>query len=568
MADTRAKEWLARGDKAFERLAPQFALRQILYEMFFPERASFMTDHLVGDEYYRELYDGYQVLMRWRLGNAIGAFSRGRGREWFEAVSFPYWLNRKQRVGAWNADTTQTLRSILYDPRAQFSPQLALSDQDYVVAGYSPVRITTNTDRSGALFQTLHPKQAAPEENSEGVIDVTHERPRFTARVIGQMFGKDGNLSPAMKKCVEKEPHEEIGIASSVFPLTDYEPSKKRRPPPGAQYVILYMDREKEDVIREEFFFTFPILWRRWMRSVAGSPLGMSPCAMVALADAHMSQEVRRTLIEAMNYAADPARMISAGAIEGSLDLAPGGDNFVRRNYDFRTGKPIQPIDSGAMPNYALEFANDQRAFMGQAWLINLLTLPQDRAMTAFEAERVLDQDAREATPIFEPMEADNATKMARVFDIADRWRAFADRPPELGRADTRYEFDTPVSQALRRLRAQQGVQAMDVVGRLGELEMKIGQTQAFRRVNWKDLQADMMAGIGPKSWIMDDDEADQLIAQDSAETGLAKALMLGKEAAAIAPNGAMPPGALSGPSGAPLQLPAPTPAMPVTADA
>lgn len=549
MADSRAKEWLPRGDKAFERLSAEFALRQLLAEMYFPERASFFVDGTVGDEHYRDLFNGFQVMMRWRLANAIGAMSRGRGREWFKSISFPYWLNERQRVGAWNEDTTKTQRSIIYDPRAQFAANLALSDNDYSVFGYSPIRVSTNTDNTGALFQTVHPKSMAPEENSEGVIDVTHERPRLTGRVLGQMFSARGNLSRAMKNIVEKEPLESVGIQSSVFPLKDYEPSKKRKPPPGAKFVILYMDREKQDVIQEEFFYTFPIIWRRWMRSVAGSPLGLSPCAMVGLADAHMSQEVRRTLIEAMNYAADPARMIAAGAIEGSLDLAPGGDNFVKRNYDFRTGKPIQPIESGALPQYALEFEQSIAGFMGQAWLLNLLTLPDNRQMTAYEAERLLDQDAREATPIFEPMEADNATMMARVHNIGERWRAFAPKPPELKRADTRYEFETPVSLSLNRIRTQQGAQVMDFVARLGDLEMKYGKTAAYRRVDWKQLQKDAVSGIGPRNWLNDEDVAEQQIQGDQVEQDVINAMALGKEAAAIGGGGM---------NGAPLALPAP----------
>lgn len=552
VVDSRAKEWLDRGDKAFERLAPQFALRQLLYEMFFPERASFFSEGLVGDEYYRELYNANQVLMRWRLGNAIGAMSRGRGREWFEAVSFPYWLNERQDVADWNTDTTKTQRSIFYDPRAQASQALALSDQDYAVAGYSPVRLTTNSDNTGVLYQTLHPKTCAPEENSEGVIDITHEKPRLTGRVITQMFGKRGKLSPAMKKAIERDPLEEIEIPSCVFPLKDYEPSKKRPAPKGAKFVVLYMDRERADVIQEEYFYSFPIIWRRWMRSVAGSPLGLSPCAMVALADANMSQEVRRSLIEAINYAADPARRISAGAIEGGLDLAPGGDNFVKRNYDFRTGEPIKAIDTGQMPDHVMEFDNNSTAFMGQCWLINLLTLPT-QPKTAYEAERILDQDAREATPIFEPMEADNATMMGRQYDIANRWRAFAQKPKALERADVRHEFETPISLALRRLRAQQGVQVVSAVGSIAELEANYGKTAAFRRIDWPQLQKDMIAGIGPKNWMLDEEQAAELVQGDEAQKSVLEALQIGKEAAAV--------GTAIGPSGEPLALPAPQPA-------
>lgn len=555
MADSRAVEWLKRSEAAFEKLSGQFALAQALAEIFYPERATFFTDSLVGDEYYRDIYDGYPVLMRWRLGNALGAMSRGRGREWFKKVARPDWLDDVEAVGKWNEDVTRTTRGMLYEARAQFTPSMGLSDQDYAVFGWSPLKVTANTDNQGLLFRTLHPKAAAPEENSEGAIDVTHERPCYSGRVIGQMFGKRGKLSRAMKKAVEDDPLGEIPIHSCVLPIGDYEPSKKRPAPRGAKFVSLYLDAEKQDVIQEEYFYSFPYIWRRWMRSIVGSPLALSPCAMVALADAHMAQDIRRTLIEAMEFAADPARMISAGAIEGNLDLAPGGDNFIKRGYDYRTGRPIEPVDTGAMPNYALEFSKDSREYMGQCWLTNLLSLPQDRTMTAYEAERLLDQDAREAAPIFEPMEADNALTMGRVYDLGQRWGAYLPPPDALSRRDNGgdWDFETPVTLALRRLRAQQAVQAVDFTTRLAGLEAQFGQTRAFKRVAWDRVQADGMRGIGPNSWLRDDQEVDSDIAQLEGKEQLAEGLQLAGAAQQL--------GAGMGPNGQPLALPAPTPA-------
>lgn len=553
MADTRAKEWIDRAASAFDKLGPRMALYQALAEIFYPERATFYADNLVGDEYYRDIYDPYCIMMRWRLGNALGAMSRGKGREWFKAIAFPDHLNESEPVGAYLEDKTRTMRALIYDPRAQFADNMGLSDQDYALFGYSPLKITNNRDNTGVLVRTLHPKTLAPEENSEGVIDIGHEKPKLTARVLGQMFGQRGKLSAAMKKAIEKDPLSEIEIGQCVFPITEYEPSKSRPAPRGAKFVSLYLDLEKSDVIQEEYFFTFPYVCRRWMRSVSGSPLALSPCAMVAMADAHMSQDTRRTLIEMMEFAADPARMIVASAVEGNLDLAPGGDNFIRRGYDFRNGDPIRPVNTGGEPKFAHEFAKENREFQGQAWLSNLLTLPQDRTLTAYEAERILDQDAREAAPIFEPMESDNSTFMARVDDIGERWGAFLERPEELQRAESRYDFETPVSSALRRLRAQQAVQAIDFVGRLSQLELSAGQTQAYRRTNWKKIHSDGLRGIGPGDWLQDEMVAEQEIAGDETKKQITEAIGFG--AAAQQLGGGM------GPSGGPMALPAPQPA-------
>jgi hypothetical protein len=561
VADSRAEEALKRADKAFEAIAGYHALCQHLAETFYPERATFTCEEAIGDENYRHVYDGHPILMRYRLGNAIGAMSRGRGREWFRAKSFPYHLNKRQAVTAWNDDTTETQRAILYDPRAQFAPQMGLGDHDYVTFGTALEKITENNARTGVLFRTPHLKTAAPEENSEGVIDVTHERPRMTARMAGQMFaGQRRAMSRAMKEAIEKDPTGKLDcIAQCVMPLADYEPSAARRPPRGAQFVSLYMDRDEQTVLAEEYFWSFPYVWRRWMRSAA-HVMGLSPCALVALADARMSQDIARTLSEAMEYAADPAKLIVASAIEGNIDLAPGGESYVNRKYDFRTGKAVEPVDNGAMPTYAFEYSKHKQAFIGQSWLVNILTLPQDRDLTKYEASKLLEEDAREAAPIFEPMEADNSAIMARVFSIADRWGAFAARPEELKGAEVRYEFETPVTIALDRLRAEQGLQAVDVVSRLGELELKFGQTEAFRRTEMAELQRDIFKGIGPASWLRDEAEAAADIESDKMEQQLGKALSVGKESGIL--DAMMQQGAPGvGAPQQPLALPAPAPA-------
>lgn len=544
MADSRAEEWVKRGDRAFEALAGYFALCDDLAEIFYPERGGFASgENIVGDEDYRHIYDGHPILMRWRLGNAIGAMSRGRGREWFRTVGFPYWLNKRQAVAAWNEDANETQRSIIYDPRAQFGASAGLGDQDYVTFGSAVHKITENRDHTGILVKTPHLRTCAPEENAEGEIDVTHERPRLTARVVGQMFPHArSKMSRALKEAIDKDGLKEIDCLSQcVAPVEDYETDRGRPAPRGAKFVSLYIDRDELTVLDVRYFYSFPYNWRRWHRAASGHIMGLSPCALVGLADARMSQDIARTLHEAMEYAADPAKMIVASAIEGNLDLAPSGENFVNRKFDFRTGAPIRPIENGAMPQYAFEFAKHKQLFVGQTWLANLLTLPQDRDLTKYEASKLLEEDAREAAPIFEPMEADNARFMGRVFSIADRWGAFAERPEELQGAEVRHEFETPVSLAIDRLRAEQGMQALGAVERIGAIEQQFGQTKAYRRTDVAEIQRAIFKGVGPASWLRDEDEAEADMEADEQEQLLAKVVNVGKETGAFDPANQQP---------------------------
>lgn len=95
----------------------------------------------------------------------------------------------------------------------------------------------------------------------------------------------------------------------------------------------------------------------------------------------------------------------------GTVDLVPGGVTYVDTSKMEGTRDPIGKIDGGD-PRSVLEFLMYKRNAMTQ-FFENLWKFP-DREMTAFETGERLEIMTQEATPVFQPMEADNA----RLMDI------------------------------------------------------------------------------------------------------------------------------------------------------
>ncbi len=517
MPDSRAEEWLKRATKAEQDQHMIHTLYDALAEIFYPERQDFLSQQSLGLERTTALYDGWPMKLRFDLSVALGAMMRPRGREWFVARSFPRWLNKREEVLRFCDDSSETLRDIVYAPGAQFVRAFLESDADYATFGTSILTQTYNRDRTGVLFECVHPRSVAFELSAENVPDLVYASPKHTGRRIGQLFGRNlSRLPEQIRRVVENEPGKEIDLKRCVVPIDEYadtwrSPGLRRRAARlGARYVSIYIDPATRTLLpagaetEEAIFFTSPYLVRRWM-TVSGEAWGRSPCTMAALADARMSQQLRRALLEAVEKAVDPTRLVRNEAIIGDLDLRAGGVVYAKRDADYKLGRPVENLESGAMPNYGLELTRDTREFLAAAFLQNLFKLPQDGQMTAYEVAERVEEFIRTGAPIFEPMEAENAIVMGRTWDLSERRGAFGPRPDALADAEVRFEFETPLSIALDKQRVAQGRQVIETTAQIAALD-----PGAPKRVNWKELQRDMMKGMGPARWWRDDAEADE----------------------------------------------------------
>lgn len=532
MADSRAEEWLKRASKVEADQVMIHTLYDTLSEIFYPERQDFLSQQSLGLERTQHIFNGWPSKMRYDLSNQFGAMMRQRGREWFRRTAKHKDVADIQGVREWCDESTDTLRNILYERRAQFTRAMMEQDNDYVTFGTSIGVQTYNSDRSGVLFLTRHPRDVYFELSCENEPDIVYEDVEMTGRQLGKMFRGGKGLAQELKDAIEKRPTEKLKIKRIVVPVTDYEMASGK-PPKGAQYVSLYIDPRSRTVIPssdsrdEAFFWTMPYLIRRWF-TVSGEAWGRSPCTMLALGDARMGQTLRRSLIDAIEKATDPPMLAMHDGVMGDFNFHAGGVTFARRDSDYKMGRPVEPIQLGSQPNYGLELEERVTDFLQACFFQNVLKLPSaDAAMTAYEVSERIEEYIRSAGPVFEPMEADNARMLERTADLAERMGAFSEMPEELEQAGSKFEFETPVSIALDKMRVQQ---AIDVIGKVAAQSQL--DKNAPMRVNWKELQRDMMKGSGPARWWNGDQpEADDAIAADDEQMQAQNLLMMAKEA-------------------------------------
>ncbi|WP_370372539.1 portal protein [Henriciella pelagia] len=473
----RAKLWRERGDSRFEEQSQHLHLWQVIAELFYPERADFTTQWSAGDERYDGIYTSAPQQMRRDLSSTLGAMLRPRGRQWFKAVTRPEQLMRIETVKRWCEQASHTQWNIVYDPDAKFTNAMAQSDADYVTFGNSVVSHVYHPNHMGLLFKCEHLRDCAWAENAAGTIDEMHNRMRLTLRQIATLFGKD-NMPKTWRDRLDKHPGEKHVVRRCVAPVDDYmyTPQERSRRMAGAQFMSIYIAedvKEDECFLGEGYFRTFPYTVRRWM-TVSGENYGRSLCTGIALADGRTLNVAQADLLKGIEWKVNPPRVTPHDSLVGEVRLEAGSIIYTADEYDERSGEHLRALETGD-PRYGMELTDRIRNDMGKAFFQDVLKYLPDREMTAFEVGERLEMFTAEAAPIFEPMEAENAHMMESVFVRAMDKGAFGPEetwPIEFQEesAQVEFEFETPLSDALRKRAVNQYDQTLLRAGQTAEL--------------------------------------------------------------------------------------------------
>lgn len=520
-----AHDLCERGERAFRDFATVHMLWQAIAEVFYPERADFTTMRTPGLEHYIAIMDSEPVLMRRDLANQLGAMLRRRGAPWFETKAYPRKLNKIDRVKKWCEHATETLRDIIYAPRANFSEAMAQSDNDYVAFGTSVVSHSyLYNDRTkrpeGLLFKCLHPRDCAWYENKNGAIDEMYERIKISLAQLVEKFGWDA-LNKELKDRFAVNRNEEITILRCVLPIDRYQATRggalDRRYNARAKYASIYVHPEtKHELVPPDgdraFFRTWPYLVRRWMK-VSGERWGRSPCTSVALADARMLQTAALAVIESLEKLVNPPLLVPDEGVSQVAIRAGGMSTFDPEMLEATRGRPpITALEVGR-PDYGMEYIETRHMFLGRAFFQNLLKLPpiDGGKMTATEVNERIEEYVRAAAPIFEPMEAENGVLMEGVFERAldadgpaNPWGAFEEGPDELAGAQVRFEFETPLSIAMRKLRAERA-RAVNAY-MMERMQINPGIVDL---VDHDEMDRDALEGLGEVGWLIDPAEVE-----------------------------------------------------------
>lgn len=505
--DSNGRELCALGDRLFAKKAQLDELHQRLAELFYPERANFTVSRVEGDEYATELYESTPAQDRRELSGAIGAILRPRAKEWFRPAPEDDW-RKTRRAMEWCDFARDRMRKLLYNRASGFQKAMRDGDDDFVSFGNAVPTLTENPDRNGFLFETFHLRDNAWTANRYGDIDVNHRKFKRTLRSVAQRWGTKA-LTAQQQKVLEKDPYHEIEIRHICMPVADYDPYYPRRKWGGKPFASVYLNPEGQHIIHEGGYWEFPYLHRRW-RVNDDSVYGYSPAAMLSLVDARVLQSQARVIMDAGELSVAPPLLAKRDGVLGEVNNYAGAITWLDLEYDERFGDIVRPLEIGGDVRLGLDMKIDTRSIVKAAWYLNKLMLPPDKAgMTAYEVSERIAEYIRSAGPIFEPFEDDNQRILDALFSMARRLGHFgelAEIPPEVKGGEIKWEFDTPVSQAYRRVKVVRAREVVESIKPIAEIKPEIADQFDFDR-----MARDTAENIGADAaWLKDPEAVEQ----------------------------------------------------------
>lgn len=498
-SNERAIKARKRSKKMFSQFENFRIYCQSIAELFWPERANFTVDRTQGMDMQDGLFTGVMQTMRRDFGNRLGAVTRPPNQEWFRLVAKPDEMMKDDAIRYWCDMATRVQRRTLYNRNANYAEAMSISDQDFVTFGNAVTWCAYNKAQNGLIFRNAHLRDCAWAVNEYGIVDELYEKIKIPIGHAIRMFGLAKLPEEWQRRAGTAEGLlEEVTIIRGAVPV-ETEDYPGYRPPRGMRFTILYFTDDckayESGALGESYCELFPYNVRRWMP--LGEPFGRSLCTTVAMADARTLNIAEMAMLKAIEMVTDPPRWADDEAVIGEVALIPGGVTFIDSSNLANGRDPLGKIEGGD-PRFGMEFMLYKRNQMAMQWFETLWKFP-DREMTAFEAAERMEIMTQDATPVFQPIEADNARQMDVVFSKISAKNGFPPPPEGLllnGEAD--WEFETPVTNSLRRARAQR---ARDIILNIGEA--KKVYPDFGDNLDRDAMEREMLAGMGPENWIL-----------------------------------------------------------------
>lgn len=520
-------------EQLFGKRGSLMAYFQDVADNFYPERADFTTIRNVGDEMARNLMTSYPVIARRQLGDSFGAMLRPSAKEWFKiGTNRP---DKEDTVGKqWLEWAGKFAKNVMYDRRGMFSRATKEADHDFAAFGQACLSIEMNPQRNGLLYRSWHLRDVAWMEGPTGSIETVYRKWKPTCAELVKLFPK--TVHQKVREKMIKEPFAEVNVIHCVMPSEDYagmEGGKQFRQPFVSCYIDVDNDCEMECVGAWTAHYVIP----RWS-TVSGSQYAHSPAVVAGLPDGRLIQQVTRVLLEAGEKATNPPMLAVQEAIRGDVSIYAGGITWVDAEYDERLGEVLRPLtqDKSGLA-FGMEMMQDLRTQLSDAFYLSKLNLPPVGGpdMTAYEVGQRVQEFIRNALPLFEPMEQDyNGQVCDQTLELmlhaSPELRNSV--PKNLQGAEIRFTFESPLKDAIEKVKLGQYMEAQTVLAAAIQLDPSVALILDNRKATRSTLEA-----VVPADWLRTDAEAQAMAAEQAAQQQSAQLLQMMEQGSVVAKN-------------------------------
>jgi hypothetical protein len=540
-SDDNARELKKREEKAFGAKDILNSLHQELALNFYPERADFTSERVLGEEFALDLFDSEPLRCRRDLADARSSMLRPDGQEWNRVQTQDEELNDQPHIARALDAINHRWLNFLSDFRNGFPKATKEGDGDTVTFGYSVLSAESEIDRYGdrvPIIRCWHPRDIAYYLDITGIKpDVMFRKFRLPARHIRKKFPK-AKLHEVIEEALEHDPDREFNLCHTMMPAKEYDYYQKPRGRTRQQapWASIYYDSDHQCLLGESGSERFRYVVDRWM-TIPGSQYGYSPAAMTGIADARGMQIMARVLLEAGEKSLDPPMKVVAGAVKSDLGLGAGMITEVDKEYDERMGPAIESL----LPNnrnipIGIDLILRATQGMRDSWYLSKLRLPT-QAKTAYETSALVEQWIRENIPLFAPWQSGLNMLLEEVFWVAIELGIFRgiNIPEELIESERVFHFDNPLRNAIDLNRVNQAAQIMPLIAGAAQFD-----PNAPKRINFINMIDSVTRGIrAPADWLNDEETTNAAIEESDQASQFLNSLGVAGQIADVAKTGA-----------------------------
>lgn len=358
------------------------------------------TDRKDGEGMYDCIYDSTAT-------DAVGILAAGMlsgmtspARPWFRLTTGDRRVDERADVKRWLADTTETMQTVflqsnVYQALEQCYRELGVFGTACMLALPSEEHVIH------VHFMTVGEYWIA--EDYENRVNTVFRRFTLTAEQAVEQFG----LDKVSRKIADdyrdpKNRYRRHQIIHAVYPRKEYiegSPMKDKRRFASVYFEEQTSDIERESVLLEEGFDTFPGLCPRW-EVHGGSSYGTSPGMKALRPVMGLQVEVKRKG-QGIDYQTNPPMMYPDTMEDRQSDFAPGGISY----YTPGTGpnQAVPAVTATANLQHLLADIQETRAAIGSFFYKDLFTAIMSTPRTNRTAYEV-DQIAQERMALLGPV--------------------------------------------------------------------------------------------------------------------------------------------------------------------
>lgn len=477
------------------------SITQDVNTLFLPRRSDVQTQKLAStlDGWYDHLYETAPIEIARTL--AQGQYDLLFTGNWFEC----------QKPG-FDADDESHEQDVSYaEIGKRMRKRLGRSNFNLEIQEFLADRSTANTsvimeeedEDEVIFFSSISPGRYAIDENHKKRVDVLCLRFKLTARQVIQRFTKETDTIPKSVRTAhaQKDIEKKFEFYHFIEPRNENEIVAGSDIPREMPWASVYISKDDNSIVRDWGYMEQPFMVSRFDRW-GESPYGTGP-SHIELPRARSLQKIKQTWLALGDRITRPGVFVSED--QEYLDvIKPNGPTKVSRE-DAALGLPKE-WNTGANYEVNKDVLNEEITAMEETFFIPLFKLllsDTDREKTAFEVQKMLEEQVGRAAPTFSRLDQEVILPLLkRTFNIMLRAGDFDDLLEEIsivdeengetvGIAEPEIVFTSKLAAAMKAVQSNSVAQFLSSLGFVIEINQTVLDNtdwdKTYRRM-WKNF--------------------------------------------------------------------------------